>query len=755
MNSTTLAGGNGGIGAPALGAYSSMDAGSSAPSGGGGGGGSGALVNGAATLTNTGSITGGVGGIGGYSTDWIFPAGLGGGGGGGVLLDVGSQLTNSGSIAGGRGGATGLGPGGTRNGAGAFGGVGVYAAGSAKIVDSGSITGALNEYGSIQANAVLLTGGGNTLELDNGFSFSGAVGSSSGSTNGGDTLAWGGDVSPSAAFDLSQLGNQYQGFAQFAKVGASTWALSNSTGVAAPWSISAGTLELDGTLPSGSSIDVVGGVLSGVGTLNGNLTVKSGGTVAPGNAGAVTGTLTVSGDVDLSSGALDIAAAAGANSQLLSSGTVQLGGTLALAFSSPPTISQVYTLVSATTISGIFSSANVTGLSSDEGYSLGYGNSSVVVTIGAAPSITSSDNTTFTVTQSGSYVLTTSNASGISLDPADVLPAGVTFVDNGDGTATLSGTPSLGSVASYSLHVSAHSSIVAPDATQTFTLTVQKADQAVLGVLATPAMLVYGGTSTLSSTGGSGTGTVSFQATGSGCSLAGTALSGIDVGPCSITAQKTADANFNAAESVPTDMPVGPATLTITPIANQSKVFGTSDPIFTYTSSGLVGSDTVSGNLSRLSGETVGSYAYAIGTVAASKPSDYSLMLAPGSFAITQAGSTATLSSPCMLTFLGREPFTLNAAVSGVNGATGSVTFDDGANVLCNSVGLSSGSASCTFALSSGPSLVTAHQLNATYNGDTNHQGSTSTALTVTVLSASDVIFRADYEEETATCPIE
>ena len=54
------------------------------------------------------------------------------------------------------------------------------------------------------------------------------------------------------------------------------------------------------------------------------------------------------------------------------------------------------------------------------------------------------------------------------------LPSGVTFTDNGDGTATLAGTPAAGTNGVYTLSITA-SNGVAPDASQTFTLTVDAA----------------------------------------------------------------------------------------------------------------------------------------------------------------------------------------------------------------------------------------------------------------------------------------
>ncbi len=53
-------------------------------------------------------------------------------------------------------------------------------------------------------------------------------------------------------------------------------------------------------------------------------------------------------------------------------------------------------------------------------------------------------------------------------------PRGVTFTDNGDGTATLSGTPAAGTGGAYPITITATNG-VGPDATQSFTLTVDQA----------------------------------------------------------------------------------------------------------------------------------------------------------------------------------------------------------------------------------------------------------------------------------------
>ena len=70
--------------------------------------------------------------------------------------------------------------------------------------------------------------------------------------------------------------------------------------------------------------------------------------------------------------------------------------------------------------------------------------------------------------------MTTTGVPTAALSETGALPAGVTFVNNLDGTATLAGTPAVGSGGTYCLTITAANG-VAPDATQTFTLTVDQA----------------------------------------------------------------------------------------------------------------------------------------------------------------------------------------------------------------------------------------------------------------------------------------
>jgi hypothetical protein len=98
---------------------------------------------------------------------------------------------------------------------------------------------------------------------------------------------------------------------------------------------------------------------------------------------------------------------------------------------------------------------------------------SLQATVATKPTITSADHVTFPVGAAGAFTVTTAPGSaGVrSITVSGALPTGVTFVDKGDGTASLSGTPSPGTGGHYPVTINA-SNGVTPDASQSFTLTV-------------------------------------------------------------------------------------------------------------------------------------------------------------------------------------------------------------------------------------------------------------------------------------------
>ena len=134
----------------------------------------------------------------------------------------------------------------------------------------------------MQSNAILFTGGVNSLELQSGWVISGNVGNASGVTGTTNTLILGGNwtnlsgdgTATGTIFDVSQIGAKYQNFDLFQKSGASTWQLTSATGMVTPWTITGGTLQIssDAALGSPSGALTFGGKdadtgLPGSGTL--------------------------------------------------------------------------------------------------------------------------------------------------------------------------------------------------------------------------------------------------------------------------------------------------------------------------------------------------------------------------------------------------------------------------------------------------------------------------------------------------------
>ncbi len=108
----------------------------------------------------------------------------------------------------------------------------------------------------------------------------------------------------------------------------------------------------------------------------------------------------------------------------------------------------------------------------------GDGSVTIVYSLQVAPMFTSLDATTFTTGTPGTFQVTTSgipnptliNDASAKSCSLSILPTGLTFIDNGDGTGTIEST-TLTPSGTYTLCLTA-SNCVSPAATQTFTLTV-------------------------------------------------------------------------------------------------------------------------------------------------------------------------------------------------------------------------------------------------------------------------------------------
>lgn len=351
----------------------------------GGIGGPGIVANGTSITNAAGAtINGGTGGTVDNSAGTVP-------GSGGVaiqFINTGGTLANAGSINGGAGG--GQLSGGSARGDGS---IAITTEGGTSVTNVGTIAGGTGASGRV--DAIEFNGGANRLTIAAGSTILGNVLSRSGTANGGDTLALGGDTTDgTTTFDVSRIGAlggaaQYQGFANFQKTGASAWTLTGTTSNATPWTIQGGVISisndqalgdvsvpvtLDGgtlrnTVPlstsrpvavaaGGGALDVqqnlaLFGALSGTGALS-----KTGsGTLALNGVSTYTGTLTVQsgelvvgdlgyagavlpGAVNVNSGAMlsgggtvgdTTVAAGGVIAPGLSIGTLRVAGNLSLA----------------------------------------------------------------------------------------------------------------------------------------------------------------------------------------------------------------------------------------------------------------------------------------------------------------------------------------------------------------------------------------------------------------------------------------
>jgi CSLREA domain-containing protein len=93
------------------------------------------------------------------------------------------------------------------------------------------------------------------------------------------------------------------------------------------------------------------------------------------------------------------------------------------------------------------------------------------ISIEVPPSITSPSSVTFSLWTPGSFIVTATGVPTPALGESGSLPNGVKFIDNGNGTATLAGSPTV--AGQFRITISATNGVL-PDATQTFTLTVPR-----------------------------------------------------------------------------------------------------------------------------------------------------------------------------------------------------------------------------------------------------------------------------------------
>ncbi len=461
-------------------------------------------------------------------------------------------------------------------------------AGTFTVTSTGFPTNALSEVGSLPNGVSFVDNGNGTATLS---------GTPAGGTGGSYpiTITAANGVSPNATQNFTLT---VQSAPAITSAGSTTFTVG-----------SAGTFTVTSTGFPTNALSEVGSLPSGVSFVdNGDGTATLSGTPAAGSGGSYPITITASNGVSPNATqnfALTVDEAPAITSDASTTFTVGSAGTFTVTSTGFPTaaLSEVGSLpsgvtfvdngdgtatLSGTPAAGTGGSYAITitatnGVSPDA-------NQSFTLTVDEAPAITSDASTTFTEGSSGTFTVTSTGFPTAALSEVGSLPNGVSFVDNGDGTATLSGTPAVGSNGVYSFSITATNG-VSPDATQTFTLTVQSAP-AITSADSTTFVEGSAGTFTVTSTGfptaalsevGSLPSGVTFADNGDGkATLAGTPGAGTG-GSYAITITATNGVSPDANQSFTLTVDEAPA---ITSDAGTTFTEGSSGT-FTVTSTGF------------------------------------------------------------------------------------------------------------------------------------------------------------------------
>ncbi len=374
------------------------------------------------------------------------------------------------------------------------------------FVDQGSFTKSTNS-GELSFSGVAFNATGGMVDVQSGTLGLGGGGTETGasfSIETGATL----DFSGSTAFSLDS-GTAFSGAGTLIKDGPTSLTLSgNSASLTGPTTVNSGTLLVNGSQPASAVSVNSGATLGGTGTVGAVAT--TGATLSP---GAGPGILNVKGNVSLDPASTFAVALNGPTpgtgyGQLDVTGTVDLAGsTLSATVGFTPSPESFTIIRSTEPIVGTFAGLpQGAGLVIDRlpftiSYTGGSGDNVVLTLVGAVqpPRILSNASTTFTVGTAGNF---TASAIGLplpSLSETGALPSNVTFVDNGDGSATLAGTPVPGTGGTYHLIITASNDQV-PGATQNFTLTVNEAP-AITSSASTPFVVGIAKSFTVTTTG--------------------------------------------------------------------------------------------------------------------------------------------------------------------------------------------------------------------------------------------------------------
>ncbi|MFZ3350038.1 MAG: autotransporter domain-containing protein [Xanthobacteraceae bacterium] len=258
------------------------------------------------------------------------------------------------------------------DGIGSIGGLTKIGGGTLVLTGTSGYTGATNvNAGTLQAGAASVfapqslfnIASGATLDL-NGFSQTlGSLAGAGNVTLGSGTLTAGGNNASTT------YSGAISGSGGFNKAGSGTLLLTGTSDYTGVTNIDGGTFEVDGAITSSSSVNVnAGSTLTGVGTVDpSTVTIGSGSNFVPGTAGVPGTSMTIAGNLAFQSGALYLVYLNQATSTFANvTGAAALAGTVQAMFSLGSVAAKQYTILQSaglngTTFAGVTAPPNFTG----------------------------------------------------------------------------------------------------------------------------------------------------------------------------------------------------------------------------------------------------------------------------------------------------------------------------------------------------------------------------------------------------------
>ena len=278
------------------------------------------------------------------------------------------------------------------------------------------------------------------------------------------------------------------------------------------------------------------------------------------------------------------------------------------------------------------------------------------------PTITSVASATFTYDTAGSFNITTTGVPANSISESGTLPTGLSLTNNGNDTATLSGTPS--EAGTFDITITASDSN--GSANQSFTLTVNQASQTISFTSTAPSETYgsttsYTPTATATSTLGV-TFSIDSSSTAGTCSISGGVVSFSSGGTCIIDANQAGNADYSVAPQVQQLVTINkePQTIVFTSSPSSTAVVGGAGYTPTATATSALGAAFTIDSTS-----TSGTCSITSGAV---------LFLKPGTCIIdaNQAGNSDYLAAPQVQQSFGVVDGTSPGAPTDINATKGS-----------------------------------------------------------------------------------